>query len=402
MVLIKKNYHNIFLILISCTIFIAHPFYLNSFYRFIFFEFFLILFLFYSYNLTKLFNDVLHKYKFQSILFCFLNISFHLSYFFSPVTIDLFGYEWLRVKYISTIINVFFFVSLLFYFCSIKINYKKLMLAIIFPGMVYTLYLFILILTKQELIYQNLYFFNNIRQVGMLMVVTTGFFLGYLCLHESNVDKKNSILILSIWLTLTIFLGGRGTFYSIIIMFLSAIIILKLKKQNTKYLLTVCLFSLVLAFTFNQLISIISSTDEMESLLRHRLSGRYEMWEYAINKIMERPFFGYGPNGFGIIAFNDVNYVKGVPYNQPHNFIVQFLFEYGIVGTLLFLSLIGMLAWHCKKKLFKTRNNNLMFSGLPIIGLTAVGMVDGSFYHPAIVFYLILAFALITTESIKT
>jgi len=167
-------------------------------------------------------------------------------------------------------------------------------------------------------------------------------------------------------------------------------------------LLTVCLFSLVLAFAFNQLISIISSTDEMASLLRHRLSGRYEIWEYAINKIMERPFFGYGPNGFAIIAFNDVDYVKGVPYAQPHNFIVQFLFEYGIVGTLLFLSLIGMLALHCKKKLFKTRNNNLMFSGLPIIGLTAVGMVDGSFYHPVIVFYLILAFAIITADSIKT
>lgn len=397
--LIKKNFFNIFLFLISCSTFASDIFYLNSFYGFIFFEFFLIIFLLYNCNSIALLKNFLQKYKLQSILFCFLNISFHLSYFLSPVTIELFGYEWLRVKYISTIINVFFFIALLFYFYSTKTNYKKLILAIIVPGIIYSLYLFIIIFTEDELTYKNLYFFNNIRQVGMFMVVMASFFLGYLCLHEKNVEKKYSILILSIPLALIIFFGGRGSFFSIIIIFLSAIIILIIKKQSISNLLTIFFLSLVLAVIINQLIST-NSLVSSSSLQRYDLSGRYEIWEYAINKIIDRPFLGYGPNGFAIIAFNDVNYVSSF-YAQPHNFIIQFLFEYGIIGTTLFLLLVGLLAFHCKKKLFETRNNNLIFSGLPIIGLTAVGMVDGSYYHPAIVFYLCLAFSLITSESIK-
>lgn len=400
--LIKKNCFNIFLLLITCSIFASDTFYLKSFYGFIFFEFFLIIFLLYNCNSIALLRNFLQKYKFQSIIFCLLNISFHSSYFTSPLTIDLFGYEWLRVKYISTIINVFFFITLLFYFYSTKINYNKLILAIIFPGIIYALYIFIIIFSEQELTYKNLYFFNNIRQVGMFMVVTTGFFLGYLCLDEKNFNKKYSILILSLPITLIIFFGGRGTFFSLIIMILSALIILIIKKQNINNLLTICFFSFVLAIIINQLTFFsfnIPTTDKM-TFQRYDLSDRHEIWEYAINKIIDKPFLGYGPNGFAIIAFNDINYVSGY-YSQPHNFIIQFLFEYGIIGTLLFLLLIGLLAVSCIKKLFKTKNNNLMFSGLPIISLTTVGMVDGSYYHPTIVFYLCLAFSLITSESIK-
>src|SRR6266481_5261329 len=75
------------------------------------------------------------------------------------------------------------------------------------------------------------------------------------------------------------------------------------------------------------------------------LTGRTIIWSYVIDKIGEKPILGWGFSAFWLFA-NPValqegeNWVTFVIISNAHNGMLEFLLEFGVVGTTLFLFLL--------------------------------------------------------------
>ena len=84
-----------------------------------------------------------------------------------------------------------------------------------------------------------------------------------------------------------------------------------------------------------------------------------------------------------------------------HNFIIQFLVEWGIIGTLLIFILLIKLSISSLKYFFKFKKYNLLISGLSIIGLASHGLIDGALYHATFTFYFVLFLSILCSEISK-
>lgn len=68
---------------------------------------------------------------------------------------------------------------------------------------------------------------------------------------------------------------------------------------------------------------------------RGLMSGRMEVWESAIRHLGDSPLFGVGLMGF--------RHLPGTVDMHPHNWVLQMLLETGVVGTAVFVALMGLL-----------------------------------------------------------
>ena len=95
-------------------------------------------------------------------------------------------------------------------------------------------------------------------------------------------------------------------------------------------------------------------------------ADRFNLWKYGFILFSENLFFGKGPGGFAVAAYNDYYAQKTYgdllitnhfTHNHPHNFVIQFLVEWGIIGTLLIFILLTILAIKSLGYFFKFKNH---------------------------------------------
>ena len=106
--------------------------------------------------------------------------------------------------------------------------------------------------------------------------------------------------------------------------------------------------------------------------------------------------FGLGPQGYLLMP----NHIFGV---HPHNIIVQFVVEWGVSGTVLFLFLLIKGFWvGLKRNVLETGksiNKYKLVAGAVITTLSIHALFDGTYYHPQPSIYLAIAFAIWITPS---
>lgn len=105
-------------------------------------------------------------------------------------------------------------------------------------------------------------------------------------------------------------------------------------------------------------------------------SGRMTMWSISLNELKKSPWFGLGPYGYYFIpgkTFDD----------QPHNLIIQFMVEWGIIGTSFMLGLLGYCAFYGLKQLpsaFRERDFSYIAGASVILLLTLDSMTAGTYF----------------------
>lgn len=109
-------------------------------------------------------------------------------------------------------------------------------------------------------------------------------------------------------------------------------------------------------------------------------SGRLEMWREVLLQVAQYPLFGQGPDA----------YVQSgcclASVRQPHNFALQFLMEFGIVGCVaaafVMWRLVGRMGGVVEllRKLRSSPESTMLASALA--AYVAYGLIDGVFYHP--------------------
>lgn len=169
-----------------------------------------------------------------------------------------------------------------------------------------------------------------------------GFLPIYLLSTMTEIKRRTVIQFAIFLLTLVpvSFIGGRSAFVGLFISFIVWVLFRCLKKTTNWILLSgfifTVFFSVGILLLFPDLTPLtikrlfwLSNEDVQDS------SMRFELWSAAIQLWLRSPsslLFGQGPQQFPLLAGYDD------PGMYPHNFILELLSEYGLIGLSLFLS----------------------------------------------------------------
>jgi O-antigen ligase len=123
--------------------------------------------------------------------------------------------------------------------------------------------------------------------------------------------------------------------------------------------------------------------------------GRITIWGDTLQRLSEGfgLWFGWGGNGFIRMGLaHDFIF-------HPHNAVLQFLTDWGIIGTALFANLLRVAVHVLKGAAFRTSNGALATSILAY--LLVMGMLDGGLYHPQFLVCAGLALGMLAVPAAK-
>ena len=334
-------------------------------------------------------------------------VSITISFVFSPY--DLLG-EWLAIsRYLQTISHVLFCLCVMDFFLHYKGS--SFLLSFVIPLSIFLLaFIFIgtwLSLDSPQI--TNRYFWFrlpplniNIRITGFLITAAISA-LGP-CFFQKPHRNAQWIALCFISLILWGFLfwcGGRAAILSVFVAYGFLFIILVIKKIPVKtFVITTFLFvfgGIVLSEWFhvlpwNGVFQAAFRTLEAGGDLYKLATGRPRLWGEVVESINQTHTwaFGLGSQGYYYMS----NHTFGL---NPHNLIFQFLAEWGLVGVLLFSSLliygfIKGLKFHVFNRA-KEPSQLFLATGAIIVSLGFHSLVSGIFYHSQPSFYMALAFA---------
>ena len=409
-----KNFDNLLYILISAVIFITAGNFIEDYKKLIVFKIVIVLLISFKINFLEQIKNEIKKKDTTIILLILFTISVTISFVTSPTKIHQFAFEWLRIRYLDTITDIFLFIFLYLYFKDSNINFNNLIKSIILPGLFFSIFVIFAFISNKGLSNTNkeILFFDGTRMVGMLLTFLVTFYLGSM---HSILQKKNikNIFILTNFMTLAMLLMGRGTIIAILVTYLILCALLLVNKKKFINEFIIFIFSICISILLAQIIFHIFSSDDFffrkEGTLLDTFD-RIELWKYGYIIFLESPYFGKGPGGFVVAAYNDFYTQKSYgnmlinnsfTHNHPHNFIIQFMVEWGIVGTSLIFMLLITLCIRSLKNFFKFKNNNLLIPGLSIVGLISHGLVDGALFHATFTFYFVLSTSILCSEISK-
>lgn len=116
-------------------------------------------------------------------------------------------------------------------------------------------------------------------------------------------------------------------------------------------------------------------------------SGRLEIWLGTLSMVPQSPWFGFGESQFRSLVIEG-----GHAYNHPHNWFLQILFQWGIVGAACYFALAAFVL--CR---FYRSARGMGTAALPAflvaINLLICSLYEGTLYHPYPISMLLLALA---------
>ncbi|MOA27904.1 O-Antigen ligase [compost metagenome] len=120
-------------------------------------------------------------------------------------------------------------------------------------------------------------------------------------------------------------------------------------------------------------------------------TGRLGIWSYLVPYIAERPWFGWGGEGFQAVW-------TGFPIRQAHNGLMQLLIEWGCVGATLYAVMIGWLllkGWGLYLASVKKDGaaTELTYGIALTTALLVLSVIDGVFYYGMTMSFLVTGFA---------
>jgi O-antigen ligase len=109
------------------------------------------------------------------------------------------------------------------------------------------------------------------------------------------------------------------------------------------------------------------------------------MWLATLDGIAASPWIGHGEDQF-------VSERGAWFYNHPHNSVLQFLYQWGIIGTAFALTIVGPIIANYRKAARTFPEAALPAIGA-LTGLLLMSLLEGSLYHvfPLMVVIICLA-----------
>lgn len=240
--------------------------------------------------------------------------------------------------------------------------------------------------------------FTHIRHMGYFLMPALALSVGGIAVAQDHRLRNIHIALFSLNLGFVIWIGSRGPLFALLVTLPLAIVLFReIRRRETLLALLLaivggCLLSQLIPTPNHRAFNAIMRIEDGKSDDFDRLSsGRTELWGDALTMIPERPLFGHGGNQFRLLAP-----AARKNSNHPHNSVIQFIFDWGLIGAGAFMCLLTML---CLRIVSVARSNPeccLPFS-LAAISIVVFSIIDGLFYYnlPIILFLTSALYVLI-------
>jgi len=340
-------------------------------------------------------------------------ISTTISYYFSPFAEK----QIMWVRYQQTFTHILTFLALWNYFHQHPRQDSPIIFsALSISALIIALSTLAIYLTQADVIKPYQWFFqppfnSHIRHAGYFFTAALAVTL---CVFSLRIKSRIYFLCLNIILIILwaylLWAGGRTATASVILTAVFIWLVLLRSNERAGRFLIVSVITFLVGlfvsewlsvFPWNGMVDGITRTANAENINRIS-SGRIAIWTYSLEAIKNNLWFGLGANGYFSIP-------DRLPLTaQPHSMLVQFLVEWGIVGTSLFLTIL-LLTVKRGYSLMKPAANAsgstqlapLMACSL-ILALSLHGLTDGSYFYAQPSFLLSIMFAIIWSTPLNS
>lgn len=247
-------------------------------------------------------------------------------------------------------------------------------------------------------------FGSHIRIIGMLASVAVA--ASAVPLYFAKLDKEKTSLLAALlfisW-ALVMWSGGRISIVAIVVLILllsfAARVYLRVSWSKLFALFMLLLLAslsaeqmAVFSWSGMQRAAGMSSAGLEQGLLTgvEKIgNGRIEIWQTAFEGFMQSPLWGLGPYGYYFLD-------RPSFYDHTHNFLIEFLVEWGLIGASLLLASFSYVALFCIKQL-KLAVSNQKISFLTalsvVLVLSITGLADGVYFLLLPCFIVVTGFA---------
>lgn len=143
------------------------------------------------------------------------------------------------------------------------------------------------------------------------------------------------------------------------------------------------------AWGFDRIISRGLSGDSIDQYS----SGRTAIWRETWAAIVDRPLFGHGEG-----QFRSQIAAAGGGLNHPHNAVLQFLYQWGIVGTAGLALMLSAGGLRLRRLTGHASGTDFAAFGT-LAGLLAIAMFEGALYHAYPVMIAVLCLAVLNASA---
>lgn len=169
-------------------------------------------------------------------------------------------------------------------------------------------------------------FFNHLQTWTIPILV-----FSYLYFKDKLIPGLKYLILffISSWWMLVFASDARGTMLA---SFLSIILISIIFRKNTISFLKIYGTTALAGLTLYLFLFLLPKESSREILTRFGDSGRWEVWLFSLEQIVQNPWLGLGPMHFSYMGINP-------PWSTPHNFLLQSASEWGIPAIVIFIGL---------------------------------------------------------------
>lgn len=107
-------------------------------------------------------------------------------------------------------------------------------------------------------------------------------------------------------------------------------------------------------------------------------SGRNYVWKTTIAEIAKSPLIGHGSGTFR----PNMKSLYGYGFNQPHQFILQYVYDWGLLGGGAACLLLLMLFLRCLNNARSAKDASAFAAVSILCIIAAIGSIDGALYYP--------------------
>ncbi len=187
--------------------------------------------------------------------------------------------------------------------------------------------------------------------------------------HEVKPGRK--VVLLCVWLAAVLAILATGTRAASVALVVIATVGMAIERR----LRLLLMLALVLGSLGTALLLPSASLERLESILTvsDRGAGRLDIWLVALQIIRHHPVLGVGLDAFGLAFDTYLNNTPGLGGNYfvrgwgSHNVFLRVQAELGVVGSALFVAIVGLSvkhSWEALQNLKRTNNDNLQTLGL--------------------------------------
>ena len=217
-------------------------------------------------------------------------------------------------------------------------------------------------------------FFGKDEILGSYIARLFPFMISLLFFSEEKFNLKiSSITIVTIFFAASLITVLSGERTSLALLILSIILMFftckRIKKLIFSVLTIVTVFLILIIFNsektkermFDQTINQLGLKSESERfvIFSKTYEGHYIL---ALKMFKQKPIFGHGPKSFRKFCSEPENYINEVACTtHPHNILMQFLAETGLIGSLFYISIFFYITFNlikiAIKNIFYKENN---------------------------------------------